>query len=119
MIEIEGEAGSRHFYHNMYEAYKANPEGSLEYLFRKSEKDRAWDRGKIFVWVTSLGTHKLHRYGRYRYITRDELKGRKYEIEFLDHQIGIYFTDVLYDPKTYSHIPLESYDPEADRKDSF
>jgi hypothetical protein len=87
----------------LYDTYLRSPEEALEQAFATS---KCIDKETIFAWVSYLGTDRQTRYGRYRYLPRKELEGRKYNIEYWDGKVSIYFTDQLFDPITNKHIQL-------------
>lgn len=88
--------------------YRRSPVEALNEHFRR-ERERLpytyqFDEG-AFMWQSTLGIDGRTRYGSYKTVTRKMLESRTYEIEFLDYAIGIYWTDVLFDPKTNTRIP--------------
>jgi hypothetical protein len=89
----------------MYELYKRNPEEALDYAFANNAVPYS-NEPTIFIWTGLLGTCLKTRYGSYKYVKKSSLVGRKYEIEFMDGNIGIHYTDVLHDPRTYKSIPI-------------
>lgn len=76
--------------------------------------DRAFnDAGKRWakplLWCSALGTDGVT-YGLYKHISREDLEGREFEIVFWDYAVGLMFTDVLYDPRTRTHVPKTARD---------
>jgi len=87
------------------EEFQKDPEAALEAALVKSEAT-LWKY--LFMWTSTLGTDGVV-YGSYKHMTRKLLEGREYKIEFWDYKIGVHFTDELYDPRTYKHIPKEKH----------
>ena len=88
----------------IHELYKVSPEAALEATFQQ-EKERlsCIYNGKIFIWVSSMSEEGI-RYGKFTHVSKDNIKGRDYSIEFFDGEISILMNDVWYIPKTYSWI---------------
>jgi len=63
-------------------------------------------RERLVTWVSSMGIDGV-RYGSFKYVYKDELQHRKYDIEYWDGRISIHFTDVLHHPHLYRNIPKE------------
>jgi hypothetical protein len=90
------------------EIFWRSPQEALEEKFRREAERLPYTRQKsIFIWTSQMGTHGKHRYGSYKDVRRKDLEGRTYEIEFMDGDIGIFWTDVLHDPETYKNVPKE------------
>ena len=88
--------------------FKRSPTEALEYLLTQAETSQSsYPKDAVFMWTSALGIDKETRYGSYKHITRKDLEGRKYDINFYDYQIGVFFTDVLFNPKTNQHIPKD------------
>lgn len=81
--------------------YDYNPKLALEYVLLEVEKNAGFGPR---MW-TSVRSEEGTRYGSYKVIKREHLVGRKYNIEYWDGMVSIAFTDVWYDPKTYSTYP--------------
>lgn len=90
------------------EIFQRSPEEALEEAFRRSKEDHPYRNGEIFVWQSQLGLDRKVRYGSYKHLRRQQLVGREYKIEFLDYAIGIFWLDVLHDPRTYKNVPISS-----------
>jgi len=45
-------------------------------------------------------------YGHYSWITRRSLENRVYKLENVNGYIGIFFLDVVYDPRTFKEVPV-------------
>ena len=88
----------------MSEIFRRSPEEALEEKFRREEA-RLYPGVGIFCYQSVMGNHAEHRYGSYKRLYRRDLEGRKYEIEYMDSDICIFWTDVLHDPKTYRNVP--------------
>lgn len=88
--------------------YRRSPVEALNELFSRERKRLPYtykfDDG-AFMFVSTLGIDGRTRYGSYKTVTRKMLEGRAYDITFYDYAIGIFFTDVLFDPKTNTRIP--------------
>lgn len=84
------------------EVYARSPKEALEIVLQKAEKT-LW--GTALLWTSTLGLDGV-RYGSYKNVNRKFLEGRTYDIEFLDYIVGIYFTDVRYNPKTFKNEPI-------------
>lgn len=85
-----------------YERYKHDKEAALDYAFTSQRKwcdpvDRA------FMWTSTMGTDGT-RYGSFKHISRTQLEGRTYDIEFWDGAVSLFFTDVLFEPSSRSYI---------------
>lgn len=73
-------------------------EEKLETKFANS--DRHWGRRNAFVWTSQHGLDDV-RYGSYKTVYEDELVNREYRLEEVDYDVGIFYTDVLHNPRTY------------------
>lgn len=92
----------------LYQIFQQDPKEALEEQFRRERARLSYlPEDVIFCWTSVLGIHGEHRYGVYRNVTRKELEGRQYDIEYWDGRISIFFTDVVHDPKTYKNIAKE------------
>lgn len=72
-------------------------EEALEELFDYYEKEYYGYTGPL-IWTCCMGIDK-QKYGSYKNVTRDILKGREYRVEWSDYAPGIYFTDAVHIPK--------------------
>jgi len=92
------------------------PEAALERAFQIAESSgslSAWpDKGRLFMWTSMMGNHGLYGYGSFKYVTRADLVGRKYEVQLSDGGCGlaIFWTDVVHDPKAYKAVPKPAQD---------
>lgn len=84
--------------------FRRSPQEALEEKFRRAKHSLSPEA--IFVYQSKLGTCKKVRYGSFKAISRKQLEGRVYEIEFLDYDVSIFWKDVLHDPKTYKEVPI-------------
>lgn len=90
----------------MSEIYRRSPEEALEEAFRREEERLPWShKNTVFVWQSLQGLDGKTRYGSYRHVSRHQLVGREYKIEFWDGMVSIFWTDVLHDPRRYKSIP--------------
>lgn len=91
----------------LYQIYKRDPLAALDEAFRREEARHGscWNKC-IFVWQSLLGVDGKVTYGSYKNISRKDLEGRKFRVEFWDHNVSIYWLDVLHDPRTYQRIPI-------------
>lgn len=74
------------------EIYRRSPHEALDVVLTEGEKHY---HGCAFLW-TSIKDANGVRYGSYKHVNRKDLEGRTYEIEFLDYQVSLLFTDKLY-----------------------
>ena len=92
------------YYMKIHELYKISPEDALEAFFQEEQKRLSCTyNGKIFIWVSSMSEEGI-RYGKFTHVSKDNLKGRSYSIEFFDGEISLLMTDVWFIPKTYSWV---------------
>lgn len=90
------------------EIFKRSPQEALEEKFKRERERLPYTRqDSIFVWTSQMGTHGKYRYGKYRDVTRKDLEGRTYDVEFIDYNVAIFWTDILHDPDTKTNIPKE------------
>lgn len=87
-----------------YELFRADPKAALDKELTAGEQSY-FTCSHLYRSCDIVGGHT--RAGSYRAVRRADLVGRAYEIEFVDGRVAIYFTDVLYDMKTFKHIPKE------------
>jgi hypothetical protein len=88
----------------LYELYIQSHEAALTEHFKRNAV--VWMGGAVWIWTTTKCCGGV-RYGSYKYISMSDLKGRKYEIEYMDHGVSIVFTDCFYNPKTYKVERIE------------
>ena len=81
-----------------YEDFKKDPQLALDKAFESFSK-RSYRKDTVFIHISYLGIDGKTRYGSHKYITRKDLEGRKYDLEYWDGKVGIHFTDELHDPK--------------------
>jgi hypothetical protein len=83
----------------LYEIFQRSPQEALDKLFAISKADTPWNSKKtIFMYQSALGVCGKVRYGGFRYVSREEVDTRSYELEFWDGTVTIFWTDVLFDP---------------------
>lgn len=82
-----------------YESFLISPEAVLEAEFLKSKQGIHWMPERIFISCSLKGIDGKTNYGSYKYITRQDLKDREYELQFWDGKISIFWTDVVHDPR--------------------
>lgn len=86
------------------EVFTRSPEEALERVLADAD-ERAPYRVGALLWTSTLGSDGI-RYGSYKYVTRKKLEGRTYQLEFVDYNVGILFTDMLYNAQTHKNEPL-------------
>jgi hypothetical protein len=94
---------------NPSEVFARSPEAALEQLFKLQSQHCPWEKDRVFISVSLLGVNGLHRYSGSEYLSRSDLTGRTYDIEFWDGKPAIHWTDVLHDPRTRSSVSLPEY----------
>jgi hypothetical protein len=73
-----------------------NAKKILDKLFADDPEDRA------YVWVEVKSDLDERMYGSYRYITKNQLRGRKVEYKnLMGGKVGITVLDTTYNPKTF------------------
>lgn len=87
-----------------YDRFLESPESVLEEEFVKSKKGTTWLPEQIFVSCSLMGIDGRTRYSSYKYVKREDLKNREYNLEFWDGQIAIHWTDVLHQPRDFKTI---------------
>jgi hypothetical protein len=92
-----------------HELYLQDPAAALEHAF---EHAHPYDGLKIFIWTSLLGIDQKTRYGSYKHVSREELDGRKYKIEFWDGAVSLFYTDMLFNPQGCQYVPIEVEDNE-------
>lgn len=80
---------------SVWELFCRNPEEALEFVLQRAENSYT-KAAHILVLHQQKGSSS--RGGSYKFITRQMLEGRTYEIEYIDDWVAIYFTDAVYDP---------------------
>jgi len=98
----------------LWEIFVRSPEEALDTLFKRSQRHMPWVPERAFLHTCMMGNHGLHRYGSSKYVTKAELVGRKYQIEYWDDSITLFFTDVVHDPKTYKDVPIDVTESKLD-----
>lgn len=88
------------------EIFDESPEAALEERFRRELERAPYGLGTIFIW-TSVKSKDGTRYGSYKYVTRKDLEGREFDIEFLDYDVSLLYTDVIFEPRGCKYIPKE------------
>jgi hypothetical protein len=86
----------------LFDIYQRSPEEALDHVLSEA-KLKFWSESES-LWCSSLGVDGRTRYGLYKLVDRTTLIGRLYDIEFFDGTVGIFFTDVLFDPKLRKHV---------------
>lgn len=86
---------------SLYRQYKDNPRKALEVMFEtKGDNYRYHGKGRgLFLWRSYKGKDGVG-YGSFQYIYENELKERKYDVEWIDYIPGIRYIDVVFDPQT-------------------
>lgn len=82
----------------IHEIYIESPEEALEETFNQYKND-LYTPGRIFIWVSSFGDDGV-RYGKFRYVSKNNINGRDYNIEFWDGEVSLSMTDTTFDPRT-------------------
>lgn len=90
----------------MSEIFERSPQEAVEEAFTRYRKRVPWGPDAINAWQWTTGIDGTG-YGSYRIIKREELNSRTFEIELCDYDIGIHWTDMLFDPRGCKHIPKE------------
>lgn len=84
--------------YGLYETWKQSPQAALDRVLDE------YPRGKL-LWQCQMGTDGVG-YGSYQTITRRKLEGRRYEIQFSDGMVAIYWLDMTYDTRTHQKLPF-------------
>lgn len=88
--------------------FDISPEAALEAYFRQeNDRRRFYKENSIFIWVSSSDEHGVS-YGSFTHVSKKQLEGRKYTIQFFDGKVSIRMDDVFYIPKTYSWVHKET-----------
>lgn len=82
----------------MSEIFERSPEEALEETFKRAGDRCPWEKDKIFLWCSVKGIDGVG-YGRFRTVTREELKHRQYRIEFWDYAVSLFWTDAIHIPR--------------------
>ena len=93
---------------SLYQQYTDDPKKALEILF-DLEGDLYSYHGKgpaLFLWQGGKDAKGVG-YGSFKYVYLNELKDRKYNVEWCDYRPGIRYTDVVYNPKTRKYEAVE------------
>ena len=88
--------------------YARSPEECLQAAMDRMTERAPYqypNKDTAFLWQTTLGIDERTHYGSYQRITKKMLEGRSYKIEFWDGAPSIFWTDVLFDPKTSKRHP--------------
>ena len=86
---------------SLYQQYQNDPRKALEILFEQKGKNYAY-HGKgpaLFLWQGGKDKSGVN-YGSFKYVYLEELKSRKYNVEWVDYMPGIRYIDVVFNPKT-------------------
>jgi hypothetical protein len=64
----------------------------------------------ILIWTSCMGVDGKTRYGSYKDIKKKDLIGRDFVLEHRDYAVGLFFTDVVHNPRASAeesnHIEL-------------
>lgn len=94
----------RHF-ETYVELYTRDREAALERAFNESIRRHDLYPPGVFTWSSAYGSRlPLMRYGRYKVITREELAGRRFEIQLTDYRPSILWLDVVHDARTHKMV---------------
>lgn len=86
---------------SLYRQYQDDPRKALEVLFDlKGDNYRYHGKGRALFLYRSYNGKDGVRYGSYQYVYENELKDRRYVVEWLDYTPGIRYTDVVFNPQT-------------------
>lgn len=75
----------------------------LERKFAESKEKRWASRRNAFVWTSTMGIDGV-RYGSFKTVYEDELAKRDYVLESVDWDVGVFYADALFDPRTNTHV---------------
>jgi hypothetical protein len=88
----------------LLDLWDRDPHAALDRVLTEAE-----NKGhQAFLWVNQYGNEldPYTRFGKYRYVSRQDLKGRTYLIEYWDGMVSILFLDVLHNIRTYRNDPI-------------
>lgn len=91
---------------SLYSRFPDRPDLALVELFKQPRAVLYGPRPRVFVWVSTLGTDGV-RYGSFKYVYQDELKKRRYQVEWCDYAPGIFYLDERYNPLTCKNEPCD------------
>ena len=81
-----------------------------EMLEAKFQRNAKAFTDHILIWGSCMGIDGKTRYGSYKTLRRKDLIGRGYILEHHDYDVGIFFTDVIHNPRASAeesnHIKL-------------
>lgn len=89
----------------LYNQFPDRPDLALAALFKEPRATLYGKRPRVFVYVWYTGTDGVG-YGSFKYVYRDELEQRQYEVEWCDYAPGIHYLDVRYNPRTRQVEPI-------------
>lgn len=86
--------------------FERSPEEALEETFRRYAKRCPWENGTAFMCTSAMGIDGV-RYGSFKAVRKSDLVYRKFNIEFLDGAVSLFYTDVFHHPRLYRSIPKD------------
>lgn len=87
--------------HELFLLFKQDPQKALDHVLDEGERSLS-KCAHLYRGCDVVGGGKA---GSYRGVTRKTLEGRTYRIEFINDNVALFFTDVVYDMRTFQHIP--------------
>lgn len=96
---------------SLFEIFKRSPMEALEYMAKDLSRRLPYSHPNsdtVFAFQEARGKNSTMWYGSFRYLKLSDLEGRKYQILWFDHQPGIRWLDVVHNPQTYKHEPIEN-----------
>lgn len=89
-----------------YELYLESPQKCLDQFVKDAQDRSSLLRERVFINQSCEGLRDKTRYSSFRYVEHEELRGRKYDIEFWDGAPSIHWRDVLHDERRHRKVPM-------------
>lgn len=86
--------------------FERSPEEALEETFKRYAERCPWTKGSAFIYTSAMGIDGV-RYGSFKTVRKSDLMYRKFNIEFCDDAVSLFFTDVFHHPRLYRRIPKD------------
>lgn len=86
--------------------FERSPEEALEETFRRYAERCPWDKDSTFMYTCEMGLDGV-RYGSFKTVRKSNLVYRKFNIEFWDGAVSLFYTDVFHHPRLHRSIPKD------------
>lgn len=93
----------------MSEIFGRSPAEALEETFNRYKKLNPFDSDHCFISTACYGPDLSTSYSRFSRVTKKDLEGRMYIIEFWDGKVTLFFIDVIHNLSTCGRDPVDKF----------